>query len=196
MPDGPFRLLCVGVGGQGVLTVARVFGEGALKAGLEVAVGQIHGMSQRGGSVESTVTVAAAGQATHTFIGPGEADVVLALEPLEGLRARPRMSARTRAIVNRETIVPFSATLQGRTMPGVDAMLADLRACCGAVVALDGAAVTRATGERRHLNLAMLGALAALGGLPFPESILWDAIAAHPFANRRAFDLGKELTAS
>lgn len=199
VPEGGFRLLCVGVGGQGVVTASRIVGEAGMRAGLEVAVGQLHGMSQRGGSVEATVVMVPHGRIPSGFIGAGDADAVLAFEPLEGVRARTRMSRLTHAVVNREPITPFSLTHQGEHYPDVDGLLASIQACCGTLVACDGAAFARALGSPRGLNIAMLGILASLGQLPFSQAALWESIEAHAPAagrpvNRRAYDLGLEMT--
>ncbi|MFH1130352.1 MAG: 2-oxoacid:acceptor oxidoreductase family protein, partial [Pseudomonadota bacterium] len=83
------KVLIVGVGGQGVLTAAKMLGDAALHAGFGVTVGQLHGMSQRGGSVEAGVLI---GEGESSFIEEGAADIVLGFEPLEVLRALPKMS--------------------------------------------------------------------------------------------------------
>ena len=88
MSPSTLRILIVGVGGQGVLSAARHIGQAALDHGLEARIGQIHGLSQRGGSVESTVVL---GPGSTGFVSMGQADVLLALEPLEALRALARV---------------------------------------------------------------------------------------------------------
>lgn len=191
-----FRLLVVGVGGQGVLTGARLVGEAALRAGQDAVVGQLHGMSQRGGSVESTVLV---GPGLSTFIGPGQADVVVGLEPIETLRAASRMSARTVVLVNRGRVVPFTLAQQGKPYPELDGVLARIRQHARRVIELDGPALVEASGSSRALNIAMLGALASTGVLPFDGAVLWDVVAEHGRRNldasRRAFDLGGKAVA-
>ena len=82
-PPPNLAVLVVGVGGQGTLTAARVLGEAAMAEGLPVRLGQLHGMSQRGGSVESTVLI---GPGRSAFLPRRGADVILGLEPLELLR--------------------------------------------------------------------------------------------------------------
>ena len=79
----PMQLLVVGVGGQGVLTAAQVLARAAHSVGHPVAVGQLHGMSQRGGSVECTVRL---GDVHTSYLVGDTADVVLGFEPLETLR--------------------------------------------------------------------------------------------------------------
>ncbi len=192
------RILLVGVGGQGVLTAARHIGEACLQAGHEAVLGQLHGMSQRGGSVESTVVV---GGAESSFIEDGEADVVLGLEPLETLRARPRMHARTKVVTSTAPIVPHLLSQMGKPYPPLAEILSAIRAVAASVEALDGAAIVRQAGARQALNVAMLGALAALEVLPFPAEALWSAVAARTRerflgGNRRAFELGQAAARS
>lgn len=193
-----FKLLLVGVGGQGVLTAARFLGEAALASDREVVLGQLHGMSQRGGSVESTVLI---GPGESSFIGPGQADAVLALEPLEALRARSRMSSRTRVVVNTGKVVPFTLAQQGRDYPDLEGILEDIRAVTSHVTTVDGPAVVTEVGNPRVLNITMLGALAALDLLPLPEGALLatvEKLSPSPYLvpNRRAFELGMEAVCS
>jgi indolepyruvate ferredoxin oxidoreductase, beta subunit len=194
---GRFRIVVVGVGGQGVLTAARLLGEGARAAGLSAMVGQLHGMSQRGGSVESTVVIGPGG---GTFVGPGEADVILGLEPLETQRAAARMSARTTVLYNRNPIVPFEMTLHGQEYPSLSALENSFRAVAGVVIAVDCLGAAREAGDERSVNVAGLGALAALEVLPFGEDALVSAVeeripSRHLEVNLRAFRLGRELVA-
>lgn len=188
------RLLLCGVGGQGVLTAAQVLGAAAQAAGLHVVVGQLHGMSQRGGSIECTVKV---GPGESSVIGDGEADVVLAFEPLEALRALPRMGRQTRVLVSLGTIVPFELVRTGGTYPPVEDILGQLRAVAGEVAPLDAVAIVGKTGADRTLNVVMLGAAAGLGMLPTSEEQVLAAVlerTAPGFreANRAAFELGRQ----
>lgn len=187
-----FKLLVVGVGGQGALTATRILGEAALSAGLSVVVGQLHGMSQRGGSVECSVLI---GPGSSSYIQNNVASVVLALEPLEALRALPKMSPQTRVVVNLGTIVPFSLAVQGEPYPPVPEILAKIRETAPAVYPVDGPALVRETGVPRTLNVVMLGALAGLEMLPFDDEILWGVFEKRLprrflEPNRMAFELG------
>ena len=199
-----FKLLVVGVGGQGVLSAARFIGEAALAAGKEVMVGQLHGMSQRGGSVEATVLV---GPGRSSFVGPGEADTVLGLEPLETLRAIGRMSQQTSVVMSTSVIVPPNLTQGGAMYPPVDSMVEQLEGLVADVVWVDGAALVAPLGAPRTLNVAMLGVLSgassrgAQPGLPLTADELWAAIARRSPAhflesNRRAFALGREAVST
>jgi indolepyruvate ferredoxin oxidoreductase beta subunit len=188
----PLRLLIVGVGGQGVLTVARVLGDAAVRAGLEVVVGQLHGMAQRGGSVEATVLL---GRGVHSSFVE-QADVVLGFEPLEVLRAVPRITALTRVVINRGRLVPFPLSMAGEPYPDVDGIVRRVREASPRVLEVDGPALLEQLGEPRSLNLLMLGVLAGLDGvLPFDEPLLREVLeqrspAGRYEVNRRAYELG------
>ncbi len=186
------KLVGVGCGGQGVVSIARILGDAAMMADWDVRVGQLHGMSQRGGSVEVSVLL---GPGDSSFIADGAADVVLGLEPLEASRARRKMSARTIAVVSSGRVVPHTLVQQGLAYPDVDELLADIRAVAGTLIEVDGASLTRQSGTRRALNIVMLGALAGLGVLPFEHQMLERAIEQRSPPrylehNRRAFELG------
>jgi len=198
MSDGRFRILVVGIGGQGVLTASRLLGEAATRSGLGVVLGQLHGMSQRGGSVQSTVII---GPGRSSFIEQGQADVVLGVEPLEVLRARDKMSINTNVVVNLGQVVPHTLGLKGESYPEMDRLLDDIRAVAPQLTEVDGPAILEAVGVPRTLNIAMLGALAGLRILPYDDAMLWKAVEEYWPAhfcepNRRAFSLGKEATAS
>ena len=189
-----FKLLAVGVGGQGVLTATRLIGEAALAAGLEVMVGQLHGMSQRGGSVSSTVLI---GPGRSSFIADGQADVVLGLEPLEVLRALPKMAPCTKVVVNLGRVMPFTLAAQGKSYPDLAEVLAAIRAAAPLMYEVDGSAALGKSNDAQSLNVFMLGALAGLKVLPFAEELLSGAIEKRSpkkslERNRQAFALGKE----
>ena len=192
--ESTIKVLAVGVGGQGVLTLARLLGDAALAQGLQVRVGQLHGMAQRGGSVEA---LALLGPGQSTFIGDGEADVVVGLEPLEALRALPRISGTTRVLVSAGQVTPFSMVRQGQTYPPLDEVLAPLRARAAQVQLVQTPQLLAQAEAPRSLNICMLGALAGLGVLPLDRDVLWAAVRRrvpprHLEPNRRAFELGAE----
>jgi len=190
-----FKLLAVGVGGQGVLSTARILGSAGLAAGFEVRVGQLHGLAQRGGSVEATLHV---GPGDSAFISRAEADVVLALEPLEAQRAIPRMSAQTIVIVNPAPIVPYTLTSKGKTGPRLESIVAEIRKATPHVMVVDASGAAREAGSPLALNVAMLGVLAGLDIVPIPPKAIASAVnqfgrVALREVNRRAFEEGRRL---
>ena len=183
----------MGVGGQGVLTMARMLGDAALRAGIKVRVGQMHGMAQRGGSVEALVLL---GEGQSAFIGEGEADVAVGLEPLETLRALPRLGPATRVLMSTGQVVPFSLVREGQAYPPLDQIEEQLRAVAPQVTLVDGPALLQQARAPRSLNICLLGSLAGLGVLPLSPEQLWATIkqripAGSLELNREAFELGR-----
>ncbi|MBJ20289.1 MAG: pyruvate ferredoxin oxidoreductase [Deltaproteobacteria bacterium] len=194
MTDEPFRILVVGVGGQGVLVATKVLGDAAMSAGQTVHVGQIHGMSQRGGSVESTVVIGAA----HTsFVGPAQANVVLGLEPVETRRALSRMSTNTDVAMSTSPVALPSMSVRGESYPDVSGITDEIRRVARGVIALDATALALSAGDARCQNVVMLGVLDGLALLPFDHDALAMAVdqqSPERFVetNRRALDLGRQ----
>ena len=187
-----FKLLLVGVGGQGVLTAARILGEASLLSETDVMVGQLHGMSQRGGSVECSVLI---GHGYSSFIGDGQSDVVLGVEPIEVLRALPKMSKKTKVIVNMGRIVPFSMVAQGLVYPEMKSIIKKIKNRVLNVYEIDGLNLIKKIGVPRSLNILMLGVLAGLDVLPFNKKFLLKAIEKRSPVrflepNQKAFELG------
>jgi indolepyruvate ferredoxin oxidoreductase beta subunit len=187
------RILFAGVGGQGVLSAGRWLGDAAHACGIPVVVGQIHGLSQRGGSVHSSVAI---GGARDPEIPDGMADLLVALEPMEGARALPKVSNRTSAVVNTRPILPTSLQSAQRPYPPLAALLDPLREATGSLVAVDATSLAESAGSARALNVVMLGMVAGLDLLPFEgrrvlEVILDQGLPAFADVNRRAFELGE-----
>jgi len=187
-------VLVVGVGGQGVITAARIVGEAALSVGLPVRLGQIHGMSQRGGSVESTVVI---GPGLSPFLPLRGADVILAMEPLELQRTRQRLHEGTCAVVSRGRIMPTPMARQGVEYPDPAGIFALIRPLVDDLAVVDGPSIAAGIGAERALSAAMLGVLAARAWLPFDGDVLLDQLERrspreHIESNRLAFQAGRE----
>lgn len=190
------NVLLVGIGGQGVLSLAKAIGSASVAARVPARVGQIYGLSQRGGSVEATVRI---GAAQTAYISAGEADVLLAFEPLEAARALPRLSCNGVALVNERPIVPASLTQSRRSYPEVASIIGQLRLVTPHVVATDANAIAIGAGGPRLLGTVMAGLLAGSGRLPFDRQYLFDAIEGHgrpqqADARREAWTRGLEAS--
>jgi indolepyruvate ferredoxin oxidoreductase beta subunit len=149
-------------------------------------------MAQRGGVVESTVIV---GDAHGPIIPKGEADLLIALEPLEALRALQSSRRGAAAVVGIEPIVPFTVSLGGPPYPALDRIIDGLQEWLGPLVTLDLVALATAAGERRAVGAVALGAAAALPVLPIDVSVIRDTTLrlAPPkkrVQNAAAFDAG------
>jgi len=151
------NILIVGVGGQGTLLAAKVLGEYATLRGDEVKLSEVHGMSQRGGSV---VTHVRYGKQIHTpVIWEGGADVVLAFEPLEALRYAHFLAEGGRVLTNQTPLPPMSVATGLAEYPDVDAQLDAIK-----VPATD---LALAAGSIKCVNMVMLGALTRLLDLDY-----------------------------
>ncbi|MCC6465498.1 MAG: 2-oxoacid:acceptor oxidoreductase family protein [Planctomycetes bacterium] len=178
------RVLLAGVGGQGVLTAGRVIGEAAMAAGLPVRVGQLHGMSQRGGSVEATVVV---GPGETAFVGPGTCDVLLALEPLEALRAAPRLRSGAQVWLSTARVVPSTLGAADRPYPAAEEIDRALLERGAVVHRLDAAALAAQAGDPKAISAVMVGVLAGTGSLPVPAALFEQMVSAiSPARSREA----------
>ena len=186
--DSTLTILLVGVGGQGTILAGNIVAMTAAEAGLDVKVSEIHGMSQRGGSVSTVIRV---GEKVDSMIAdPGCADVVVAFEAVEALRAQQFLRAGGTMFVNDEQIVPVSVHVGNFTMP------TDVRErleSIGAVM-IPAGEIARSAGSPRSTNVVLVGALST--ALPFSVEEWRDAIAkrvpAHTVeANLEAFERGR-----
>lgn len=166
--DGTKTVLLVGVGGQGTILAGQLLAMVAADAGLDVKVSEIHGMSQRGGSVSTIVRV---GEKVESMIAdPGCADIVVAFEAIEALRAQEYLREGGALFVNDERITPVPVNIGAFKMPqDVDERLAEI----GATV-IDAGGIARAVGSPRSTNVVLVGALST--ALPFEVAEWEDAI--------------------
>lgn len=165
------RIFFTGVGGQGTLVATRLVGEAALEESIPVTLSEIHGMAQRGGVVESSVV---AGNAFSPTIADGEADIMLAFEPLEAARALPKCHAKTLVICNTVPLVPFTVAVGQSEYPPTDVLYGLVREKVGRLVSLDAVAIAREAGTDRAANIVMVGVLAGMKILPIREAS-WEA---------------------
>ena len=185
----------VGVGGQGILLTADVLARTAAEAGLDVKKSEIHGMSQRGGSVSSQVRF---GARVHSPIIPeGETDLLVAFDAVEAVRAFPSVRPAGRALVDRCYLVPI--TVSSGLQPAPEDPDGALARLYGArLLRVDSRALAAEAGNPRTANMAIAGALSRL--LPFPEEAWLAALRGRLPAklvdvNLRAFALGRAALA-
>lgn len=199
-----WRIVIAGTGGQGVLTVSRLLCDVFVERGHHVVSGQLHGMAQRGGSVQSSVIVDAG---ISPVIASGRADVVLGFEPVETVRAIPLMGSRTVVFLNTTPVIPFSLGQElvlGKgdgKYPDVEELCETARAASGSLHAFEATRLARDAGSVRSLNMVMLGCLLGSGFLPCDAGVFWSDVsgrmpAAFREVNEKAYHLGVEVGAS
>lgn len=183
------NIVIIGVGGQGTLLASRVLGGLAGKLGYDVKVSEVHGMSQRGGSVTTYVRMGTA-KVHAALVEQKGADFVLAFEELEALRALPYLNDSGVMIMNSQQIKPLPVIIGAAAYPE------DIKgtiAVSSEIIAVDALVLARQAGNERALNTVLIGILAAR--LPFEKSIWADTLAAvvperFLHANLAAFELG------
>jgi indolepyruvate ferredoxin oxidoreductase beta subunit len=186
------RIFFTGVGGQGTLLATRLVGEAALEAGIPVLMSEIHGMAQRGGVVESSVAL---GHAVSPMIADGEADIVVAFEPLEAARALPKCNSKTTVLTGITPIPPFAVIIGQSVYPDLEKLYAMVAPYVGSLIQVDAERMARSLGAQRSSNVLMIGVLAGLGVLPISKNCFEQAlriIIPEKFleTNQRAFDAG------
>ncbi len=143
-------IILAGVGGQGILTIAATIGWAAVEAGLFLKQAEVHGMSQRGGDVQSNLRLSDKDIASD-LIPFGKADMILSVEPLESLRYLPMLSPKGWLITNTEPFINIP------NYPEMDAIMAEIEKL-PFFVALDAELIAKEIGSVRSANMVMLGA--------------------------------------
>lgn len=150
--------LLAGVGGQGVLTASDIVAEVGMSLGLDAKKSEIHGFSQRGGVVESHVRW---GEHVSAPMGEkGRIDYLLAFELMESARWIEFLRPGGVVIVNRQKILPMSATVGDAVYPQDHIIENALRAVTDHIVYVDGLEVAKGLGNKNLANTVLLGALA------------------------------------
>ena len=185
-------ILC-GVGGQGILSIATVIAQAATAAGLHIKQAEVHGMSQRGGDVQSHLRLST-DEIFSDLIPTGAAELIISMEPMEALRYVPCLSADGAVVSSEENLVNIP------DYPDPAAILSALHALPHAVIAPIGS-IAREAGNPKASNMVLLG-LASRHISILPASALREAIAVVFAAkgqdiidaNLRAFDMGATRT--
>ena len=188
------NVLLTGVGGQGIITASTILSQGCRLAGWHVKKSEVHGMSQRGGSVNSYVRFSSDEEVASPLIPEGGADVLVAFEPLEGLRQIKQAAPDATVLVEERRIVPVTVNLPNFSYPAD--VLERLQAGDRDVRILRASATAVELGEPRAANTVMLGALSTL--LELPDEAWREAmeLVLKPNAveiNQRAFEAGRAL---
>ena len=158
------NILIVGVGGQGTLLASRILGQLAVDKNLDCKLSEVHGMSQRGGSVVTNVKIA--DKVLSPIIGLNDADIILAFEQLEAIRYTNYLKKGGVIIVNTQKIMPMPVITGAREYP--NDILEELEKRCK-VIAVDALKIANELGSVKCVNVIMIGALAKQLGLSFED---------------------------
>ncbi len=154
------NFLLAGVGGQGTILASDVLVSVGLAAGYEAKQAEVHGMSQRGGSVTSHVRW---GEKVYSpLVAAGEADVFLAFEKVEALRSLNQLRPGGLVLINLEAIEPVTVTSGGQPYPDDDHLRAAFAQVTPRATYIDGPGIANALGNAKVANVVLLGALSAL----------------------------------
>ncbi|MCK4762045.1 MAG: indolepyruvate oxidoreductase subunit beta [Candidatus Aminicenantes bacterium] len=154
-------IILAGVGGQGILTIATVIGYAAVESGLYLKQAEVHGMSQRGGNVQSHLRIADK-EIFSDLIPDGGADLIVSVEPMEALRYLPYLSPQGWLITN---TTPFKNI---PNYPEIDKILAEINKQ-PRHIALDADAMAKAVGNVRGMNIVIAGAASVFIDIPFEK---------------------------
>ncbi len=183
------NILLVGVGGQGTILASKILTSGLMEAGYDVKMSEIHGMSQRGGSVSTQVRYG--DEVLSPIVGLGSADVIVAFEKMEALRWLPYLKQGGHMVVNDFEINPSPVNQGLAEYP--EGIIEDLKSKAN-VISMKAGDLAAELGNPKAMNVVLLGALIkAMGGL---DDVDWmkhvEANVKPKFVelNKKAFNVG------
>jgi indolepyruvate ferredoxin oxidoreductase beta subunit len=188
-----YDVLIVGIGGQGTILASNVLGDACVLEGRHVRGAETHGMSQRGGSVETHIRIDGK---FGSLIAPGTADLLIAFDVLEALRYRHFLKPNGTMIINREMVVPTSVYSNKLPVPKIEDVEAELKAGGHKVVLINATEIATEAGSQLAANIVLMGA--ASHTLPLAVKSLSEAVRRNVppktvEINEKAFNLGREV---
>ena len=182
------NIMIVGVGGQGTLLASRILGNTVINEGFDVKVSEVHGMSQRGGSV---VTYVKYGEKVFSpIIDKGEADIILAFEMLEAYRALPFLKKGGKIIVNGQQMNPMPVITGACEYPE---NIAEKIAQKAHVTVIDALSLAKEAGNIKAVNVVLIGLMAKSTDIAYDkwiQTIKTTVPEKFLDVNLKAFDLG------
>lgn len=152
-------IIIAGVGGQGILSIAAIIGTAAVDMGWFLKQAEVHGMSQRGGDVQSHLRLSDS-EIFSDLIPFGQADMIISVEPMESLRYLPYLSDKGWLITNTRAFVNIT------NYPEIDAILAEIKKLPHHI-ALDADEIAKTMEAPKSANMVILGASAPFLGMPY-----------------------------
>ncbi len=185
------NIMIVGVGGQGTLLASKLLGHVLLHQGYDVKVSEVHGMSQRGGSV---VTYVRYGEKVYSpVIDMGEADIILSFEKLEAARWLEYLKPGGLIITNTQEMEPMPVITGAAIYP--DSLIEKMQAAGANVYAADFLALAEEAGSSKAVNIALMGCLSnyfpEISAETWQEALTANVPGKFLELNRKAFALGQ-----
>lgn len=189
------NIVISGVGGQGVLTLAEIMAKAALADGLNVRVGEIHGMAQRGGHVVCTVRIGS--DVRGPIVDTGTADILVGFEPAETLREISVIKPSGQVLMNSHVVYPVAVSMGKAEYPSEEIIESSLRNFTEKIIKFDAMKFAKDAGSPRSMNMVMLGAVIASSITPISEKTALETIASSfpgrfESINKAAFKRGLE----
>ncbi len=190
-----YTIQIVGVGGQGVLLASMVLGNAAMRAGHEVAMSEVHGMAQRGGSVLSTLRFGKG--VISPLEASGGADLIMGFEPVETCRSLSLGNKETKILMNLDPVYPSMVAAGFESYPDIGELVASVRKESSHLVTIEATKLAVEAGKAVAANAVMIGAVGAAKGFPLPKELLKEVLLEtvpekSKDLNSRAFDMGYE----
>jgi indolepyruvate ferredoxin oxidoreductase beta subunit len=197
LPSDPFNIIIGGVGGQGNVLASMILGRMLVSQGSIVTIGETYGASQRGGSVMSHLRVSTQNQFSP-LIPEGKAHLLVALEPIEGLRMIGQYgNPDLMTLINTRPIHTLEVLSGKVTYPDLSLILSKIKELSKKVWTLNATEIALRMGDPILANVIMLGALSALEILP-ADRVVFNKVMGDLFppermaVNLQAFDHGRE----
>jgi indolepyruvate ferredoxin oxidoreductase beta subunit len=188
-----YNLLNVGIGGQGVIRAVQILSWAALLEGYKVRTAETHGMAQRGGSVASYLRFGT--KVEGPLIPRGKTDVVLAFEASEAVRNFSYAGPNTIFLINDNIIIPPMIHQLGLEYPDIEKIHDFLKNVSSNIHLIQADELALRAGDKRSMNVVMLGVLWGSGNIPIKREIIENSIfnlipnKVHDI-NKKAFELG------
>jgi len=188
-----YTVQIVGVGGQGVLLASMVLGNAAMEMGYKVAMSEVHGMAQRGGSVLSTLRFG------DDVISPleavGSADLIMGFEPAETCRNLPLGNKDSVVLMNLDPVLPSMVAAGFEEYPDIDDLKGAVLKQNKNLFTIDATKIAIEAGKAVAANAVMIGAVAAMKGFPIPKDVLMKSLVDQvpekfKDLNAKAFEMG------
>jgi len=191
-----FNVIVTGVGGQGAMTLGTIIAEAALKQGYDVRTTEVHGLAQRGGSIPLHIRF---GEKMYTpLILEGEADLIIALEPLEALRTTYFGSKKHKTIflIDNYKLPPITVSVLGEKYPKMENIVSHIKPFADKIIILSASEVVKKeTGSILGSNVFILGYTISKNLIPLKEKFVLETIEEiipkrYVELNKKIFELG------